>query len=135
MNNSDQNAPLTQLADRASQRPEYLGWIFGHYAKVEGATDQGFCARLGISALDLQRLHLCLRPRQASFAADLKQIATKFALDPSELARIIRHAEAIDAMKADSPELENFGLMLAARARSEGKINRQKGRSRGKRKK
>lgn len=137
MNDWDQTGLLARAASRASERPDYLGWVFGRYAETEGATEQDFCTKLGVSALDLQRLRLCLRPRQQSFAADVEQIAAKFELDSGELAGIVRHVEAMEAMKQESGEreLEDVGLMLAARARRKGKKSRRKGGHHGKRKK
>ena len=137
MNNPDQTTLLARVARRASQRPDYLGWVFGLYSRAEGATEQDFCTRLGISTLDFQRLHLCLRPREQSFAVGVAQITAKFELDAGELARIIRHVEAMEAMKQESGEceLEDVGLLLAARARGERKKNRQKVDHHGKRKK
>jgi hypothetical protein len=65
----------------------------------------------------------------------VEQIAAKFELDSGELARFVRHVEAMEAMKQDSgeEELENVGLMLAARSRGKGKRARRKGDHHGKR--
>jgi hypothetical protein len=134
VNDSDRSALLARAARRAAERTDYLAWVFGRYAETERVTEQDFCAILGISALDFQRLCLCLRPRHDSFVKDVEQIAARFELDRGELARITRHVEATEAMKQDTDEqvIEEVGLMLAARARGKGK---KSPRNHGKRKK
>lgn len=137
MNYPDQTALLARAARRAGEHPAYLGWVFGRYAETERVNEQDFCALLAISPLEFHRLCLCLRPRKECFADDLKQIATQFELDPGELARIARHVEATEAMKSDLGEgvMREAGLMLAARARSQGKKPQRKNNRHGKRKK
>ena len=137
MNDSDLTALLARAARRASERPEYLAWVFGRYAETEQASEQEFCTILRISALDFQRLGLCLRPRHDSFVKDVKQIAARFELNVGELAKILRHVEAMEAMKQDTGEqmIKEVGLMLAARARGKGRKKLRKGNHHGKRKK
>ena len=137
MNNSDHAALLARAARRAAERKDYLGWVFGRYAETERVTEQEFCTILSISALDFQRLCLCLRPRHGSFVQDVERIASKFEFDAGELARIVRHVEATEGMKQDTAEhgIEKVGLLLAARARGKRKKSPRKGNHHGKRKK
>jgi hypothetical protein len=110
---------LARAAGRAATRPEYLGWILARYAEVEAKSDEQVAEMLGASVQDLYRLRLCLRPRLESFAADVQQIAGKFELDAGDLARVIRHVEALEGMKEDREDgaASQVGLMMAARAR------------------
>ncbi len=136
MNDFDHAALLARAALRAAERTDYLAWVFGRYAETERDTEQEFCAILSISALDFRRLCLCLRPRHDSFVQDVEQIAAKFEFDAGELARIVRHVEATEAMKQYTAEqrIEEAGLLLAARARGKGKKSPRKGNHHGKRK-
>jgi hypothetical protein len=136
MNKSNHSSLLVRAADKASQRPEYLGWVFRQYAELEKKTETDMAGALGVSRLDYQRLRLCLRPRPEKFSADAQQIAAKFAANVAELARIVRHLEALVAMR-DEPAattLPEAGWMMAARARGKGKHSKRKGRKDGNRK-
>jgi hypothetical protein len=110
---------LARAAGRAATRQEFLGWVFARYAEVEGKSDEELAETLGASVQDLHRLRLCLRPRAQSFAADVQQIAGKFELDAGDLARVIRHVEALEGMKEarEDGAASDVGVMMAARAR------------------
>jgi len=118
-------------ARRARTRAEYLGWVLARFMEVERKTDQELADLLSISVYDLNRIALCLRPRNASFATDLSQIARKFGVNAVDLAGVIRHVEVIEGMRDESHEesIDQLGLMMAARAR------RKKPKASGRRKK
>lgn len=134
MNDSHYTALLARAARRAAEWTDYLAWVFGRYAETERVNEQEFCAILHVSAADFQRLCVCLRPRHDNFIKDLEQISAKFELDADELARIVRHVEATEAMKQATGKqvVEEVGLLLAARARGKGKKLRRKGGHHGK---
>lgn len=122
MNEPNQSRLITRAAGRASERLEYLGWVFARHEESEQKTGQEMADMLGASLLDYHRMRLCLRPRVQLFVADVQQIVARFGVDASKLARLIRHVEAIEGMKAEPGETPDSeaGLLLAARARHKG---------------
>lgn len=108
-------------AERASQRPAFLGWVLAHYVSRSHATPQSLAAELGVSEKQMNNLALCLRPRPERFAQDIDAIATKFSVDRLALARIVRHVEAVARLVQDAES--GSGMLLAARRRTtpEGK--------------
>jgi hypothetical protein len=112
-----------------------LGWVLVQYAEAEKRTEQDLANMLGVSMLDYHRLQLCLRPRAQSFSSDVAQIATKFGGGVSELAKVIRHVEALQGMREESAVhvSGDLGLLMAARARSKGAKTRKKGKNHGSR--
>jgi len=123
MNESKHSAPLVRAANRASERTEYLGWVFRRYAELEKTTVSEVAGALGVSTIDYHHLRLCLRPRAEVFAVDVQQIATRFAANVAELAKIVRHVEALTAMREEpaTVALPDAGWLMAARARKKGK--------------
>src|SRR5438309_7668733 len=99
MNEPNQSALMARAAGRASERPGYLGWMFAHYAESERKTDDEIADMLALSPLDYHRLRLCLRPRDQFFVEDVQRIAARFGLDTGQLAKVIRHVEAVEGMK------------------------------------
>lgn len=132
MNGPNQSALIARAAGRASARPGYLGWMFARYAEAEQKTDQEIADILGISPLDYHRLRLCLRPRAQFFIEDIQQISSRFGVDTGELARVIRHVEAVEGMKAGPAEsfASEAGLLMAARARGRRRPSKKKGKKR-----
>jgi hypothetical protein len=112
---------LEYAAQRAESRPEYLGWILTRYIEQEHISEAELATRLGIISQDLLRLALCLRPRTEHFAADLRQISTKFHIDATALAGIVRLVESIETLAASNPGTlaAEAGLLMAARARKQ----------------
>jgi hypothetical protein len=62
-----------------------------------------------------------LRPRAEHFADDIRQISTKFHLDATALAGIVRLVESIETLAATHPTMlsAEAGLLMAARARKQ----------------
>ena len=132
MNDPNRSALMARAAGRASGRPGYLGWMFARYADAERRTDKEMADMLGLSPQDYHRLRLCLRPRAQFFVEDVQQIATRFGVDTGELARVIRHVEAVEGMKARPAESfeSDAGLLMAARARRKRGPSQKKGKKR-----
>lgn len=130
-------AVLIRAAHRTRTRPEYLGWLLARYKETERKTDEELAHLLGASVRDFHRLHLCLRPRHEFFARDVQQIAAKFGADASNLAKVIRHMEALEGMKDDRAAhgASERGLLLAARARSDRRRSPGRGKKNGARSK
>jgi hypothetical protein len=110
---------LDYAAQRAKARPDYLGWVLTRYIERERIAEEELAQRLGIAAHDLPHLALCLRPRADHFATDVRQISTKFNINPTVLATVVRLVDSIEALAArDSQEQSAHpGLLMAARAR------------------
>jgi hypothetical protein len=112
---------LEYAAHRAKSRPEYLGWILTRYIEREHISEAELATRLGITPHDLLRLALCLRPRAEHFADDIRQISTKFHIDATALAGIVRLVESLETLAATNPAMlsAEAGLLMAARAREQ----------------
>ena len=112
---------LDYAAQRAKARPDYLGWVLTRYIEQEHIAEAELATRLGITSHDLPRLALCLRPRAEYFADDIRQISTKFHLDATALAGIVRLVESIETLAATHPTAlsAEAGLLMAARARKQ----------------
>jgi hypothetical protein len=110
---------LAYTAERAKARPEYLASVLSCYAEREKISEEELAHRLGIAASDLPHLALCLRPRADQFIDDVRQISTKFHLDPTTLATVLRLVESFEALvvKNGGEASDDSGLLMAARAR------------------
>jgi len=64
-----------------------------------------------------------------AFAVDVQKIATRFAANVAELAKIVRHVEALTAMREEPATiaLPEAGWLMAARARKKGKQSKRRG--------
>jgi hypothetical protein len=120
MTASSRSTVFALVAGRTRTRPEYLGWFLARYGEAEKKTDRDLARLLGVSTHDFHRLQLCLSPRHQLFSADVKQIADHFGIDPTGLAKVIRHVGALEAMKGDrvANRDSDVGLLMAARARN-----------------
>jgi hypothetical protein len=121
MTRSKHERLLEYAAHRAKSRPEYLGWILTRYIEQEHISEAELATRLGIISQDFLRLALCLRPRAEHFADDIRQISTKFHIDATALAGIVRLVESLETLAATNPARlsAEAGLLMAARARKQ----------------
>lgn len=108
---------LAMLATQASADPAYLGWVLARFQEAEGVSSAALAVRLRADPVSLRDLALCLRPRQEAFAADVRAIAERFAVDDTSLAMLIRHIEVLERMRASGTASADQGLLLAARMR------------------
>ena len=106
---------LKLAADRAGERPALLGWVLSRYVKGQNMTMGALLDELNCSASALWRLALCRRPRSDRFRDDVAMIASNLAINAAALLRIIRHVEALEAMKAG--RVAESGALMAARKR------------------
>lgn len=119
MNREDE--PLMRmLAAQAEDDTAFLGWVLRRYSQAEHLSDGSLAAQLGMDADALTGLSLCLRPREGHFVADLHAIATRYRVSASVLGTVVRHAEALEAMRGSSVASADQGLLMAARARPAG---------------
>jgi hypothetical protein len=112
---------LDYAAHRAKARPDYLGWVLARYLGRERISEAELATRLGSTPHDLPRLALCLRPRAEHFADDIRQISTKFHIDATALAGVVRLVESLETLAATNPSMlsAEAGLLMAARARKQ----------------
>jgi hypothetical protein len=112
---------LDYAAQRAKARPDYLGWVLARYVERERISEAELVTRLGSIPQDLPRLALCLRPRAEHFADDIRQISTKFHIDATALAAIVRLVESLETLAATNSTMlsAEAGLLMAARARKQ----------------
>jgi hypothetical protein len=121
MTPSRQERLLDYAAQHAKARPDYLGWVLARYVEWERISEAELATRLGSTFYDLSRLALCLRPRAEHFADDIRQISTKFHIDATALAGIVRLVESFETLAATNPATlsAEAGLLMAARARKQ----------------
>jgi hypothetical protein len=112
---------LDYAAQRPKARPDYLGWVLARYIERELISEAELATRLGGTPHDLPRLALCLRPRAEHFADDIRQISTKFHIDATALAAIVRLVESLEALAVTNSTMlsAEAGLLMAARARKQ----------------
>ncbi len=112
---------LAHAADRAKARPAYMGWVLARYIEHERTSEGELAQRLGIAGHDFPHLALCLRPRADHFAADIRQISSRFNIDPAGLAGVVRFVQSVETLAhqdAGGASAE-LGLLMAARARKQ----------------
>jgi hypothetical protein len=112
---------LDYAAQSAKARTDYLGWVLARYMERERISEAELATRLGSTSHDLPRLALCLRPRTEHFADDIRQISTKFHIDATALAGIVRLVESLETIAATNSSMlsAEAGLLMAARARKQ----------------
>jgi hypothetical protein len=115
--NSEDEPFMRMLGTQAADDAAFLGWVLRRYLQAERLSDSGLAAQLGLDAGELPGLCLCLRPRQAHFVADLHAIATRYRVSASVLGTMVRHVEALEAMRGSSVASADEGLLMAARTR------------------
>lgn len=117
---------LSMLAHRLSNDPSYIAWVLRSFQNQERMSDQQLEERLRISPRMLTRLALCKRPDSNSpdFGQQITKISRYVAIDPTDLAKMIRQVESLEALRniPDKTVKENLtsfksGLLAAARDR------------------
>lgn len=105
---------LMRLALLARGRPGLLAGLLWTYQESEGLDAAGLAAFLRCEPEALPRLALCRRPRPAPhFRQDIERIADYTGASPVQLMKLIRAAEAREALRTapDTPS----SMLLAAR--------------------
>jgi hypothetical protein len=87
------------------------------YREQQGMDDEQLAAFLECDTSALPRLALCRRPRQApDFRGDIEAIAAHTGANPINLARLVRAAEALEALaEARGSGLGAASTLIAAR--------------------
>lgn len=112
---------LDGLAGRVADDRFFLASALADYARGERLDDAGLAGVLGCAIDDLTALRLCRRPvgDAATFRAIIAQIAAYCGVDRAALAAIVRRADALDSLRADTATGagDGRGTLLAARER------------------
>ena len=119
---------LAHAARRAQSHPQYLAWVLARYGALQHVSAEHLADILGVTPRDWLRLGLCLRPRAAHFAEDIRQMSARFQADPAMLARVVRLVESVEAMSAENAQAATTegGLLMAARARKKRSLHSDK---------
>ena len=116
-----QSPSFDRLALLAQRSPHLLAGPLALYKEQEGLDDQQVAALLRCEPEALLRLALCERPRPAPhFREDVERIATYIHADMMQLARLIRAAEAREALHHRSSAVPS--ALLAARDQEDAEV-------------
>ena len=109
---------LESAARRAQRETWTLGWTLSRLAELEGTSGYELAAELNCDAETVQWLFLCRSPSGERFAEDVERIASRFSLDTTRLAGLVRRADAVTALAASEPAASE-SILLAARDRED----------------
>lgn len=84
-----------RLAARLETNPDTLASVFARYRAAEGIDDAGLAAYFAVDPDVLPHIALCGRPREGLFLEDVTAVAERFSFDPSLLAVLVRHVDAL----------------------------------------
>src|SRR5262249_45529081 len=109
---------LEKLARRVARDAYFLAAPLARFAHGQSLDDRGLAAKVGCNLETLTHLRLCRNPDPAppSFWNDVHQIATRFGVDPDNLAEIVRLGQSLLKLENAEPDLER-GSLIAARDR------------------
>ena len=109
---------LALAAQKAAERENYLA--FRVYKKTKGVGDEEIARLLDCEIEAYFRLALCRLPNleKGSFGDRVRHIAKFANASPTALAKIIKHAESVQAFNR-TVSSEHRNLLLAARKRDE----------------
>jgi len=111
---------LAHAARKAAQREDYLASRFRVYKKTKGVEDVEVARLLDCEIEFYFQLALCRLPNldKGSFGDRVRHIAKLANASPTALAKIIKHAESVQAFNRPV-STEHKNLLLAARKRDE----------------
>ena len=109
--------------ESAARRAQRETWTLGDERlrsswPVEGTSGYELAAELNCDAETVQWLFLCRSPSGERFAEDVERIASRFSLDTTRLAGLVRRADAVTALAASEPAASE-SILLAARDRED----------------
>lgn len=96
---------LERFAQRLRQQPAFMAYVLQRVMTSERMDEQQLARQLGTSAQGLTRLALCKRPRPdpEHFSADVQAIADYSGANPTELMRILRILDVLEAFQEVPP--------------------------------
>jgi hypothetical protein len=113
---------LGSAARRAQSESWTLGWSLSRLTQLECTSNVDLAEELNCDATTVQWVFLCRSPSEERFAQDVERIASRFSLDANRLAALIRRADAIAALAAESHDVSE-SILLAARDREDDEGN------------
>lgn len=107
---------LRRLAQLAGSRPTLMSSLMLLYKEQEDMDDEQLAEYLACDPEALPRLALCRRPRDAPhFRGDIETISDYIGADRLKLARMIRAAEAAEALRHAPGRARSASMLMAAR--------------------
>ncbi len=96
---------LERFAQRLRQQPAFMAYVLQRVMTYERIDEEQLAMRLGISLANLTRLALCKRPRPEPehFSADVQAITKYTGANPTELMRILRTLDTLEAFQEGLP--------------------------------
>jgi hypothetical protein len=93
-------SPLYNFSQRLQDDPDYMAWVLEKYRSQERLSLDQLLSHLGITLTAFTRLTLCKRPHTNPevFADQVRQVAEYAAVDPSQLANILRQVDSLEAL-------------------------------------
>lgn len=116
---------LHRAADRAATVPDFMAYVLAQWGESEGLTWRQAAEHLGCADHTAHRLALCRRPVSSPehFAGDVQRIASYVDIDAGALARVVRQADALQALRqarpGTGPDAAAAGFLMAALDRLE----------------
>ena len=112
---------LSRLSRRAAADPHFLAFALAEYALSEGLDEAGLAAALGIPPARLPHVRLCPTPRSDpdGIRADVDRIVGRFGADRDTVMAVVRHGQAVAAMRVAMNPDETAALLAARDRRAE----------------
>jgi hypothetical protein len=112
---------LRHAAQRSSLECWSLGRLLSRCRELEGSSDEMLAAELDCDVQTILWLSLCRLPSEARFVEEVRQVCSRFGLDSTRLAALLRRAQALEALtvQADVYEEASDQFLLAARDRDD----------------
>jgi AraC-like DNA-binding protein len=104
---------LEHLGRRLEEDPYFLASLLRAYTTSEGLTDTQLADVLGCTMETLTQTRLCRAPREASFAADVDRIATRFGLERAALIQAVRRGQVLLKLRGASGARGVAGFLAA----------------------
>lgn len=92
---------LERFAQRLRQQPAFMAYVLQRIMTYEHMDEERLARQLGVDALGLTRLALCKRPRPdpEHFNADVQAIADYTGANMTELLRLLRTMDTLEAFQ------------------------------------
>lgn len=96
---------LERFAQRLRTQPAFMAYVLQRVMTYERMDEQQLAQQLGTSVAGLTRLALCKRPRPdpEHFTADVQAIANYTGADMTELLRLLRIVDTLEAFQEGLP--------------------------------
>lgn len=97
---------LERFAQRLRQQPAFMAYVLQRVMTYERIDESALARQLGVEPFGLTRLALCKRPRPdpEHFNADVQAIADYTGANPTELWRVLRVFDVLEAFQEGLPE-------------------------------